>query len=244
MISPLKQFEEEVASNILALGKNQKARECALNFILSTLSQKYSYNFRWLGRPIIQYPQDIVALQEVIWKVKPDLIVETGVAHGGGVIFYASMLELLGRGKVVGVDIKIRSHNLRAIYAHPFSGRIVLIKGSSTDTEVLKKIEKIVSRHKKIMVVLDSLHTHEHVLKELEAYSKFVSRGSYLVVFDTIIEYLPKGIFIGKGWDKGNNPATAVCEFLKKNKRFVADKSIEQKLVISVAPGGYLKRIR
>ena len=225
--------------------KDKKIIELGRLFIKETLKYKYSYNFSWLERPIIQFPQDIIALQEIIWRIKPDLIIETGIAHGGSLIFYASMLELIGgRGKVLGIDIDIRKHNRKEIEKHKMFKRIKMIEGSSVDEKVAKRVEKIVKKHKKVMVCLDSLHTHSHVLKELNLYSRFVSKGSYSVVFDTIIEYMPKGFFKDRPWDKGNNPATAVKEFLKKNKSFIIDKEIDSKLLITSAIGGYLKRIK
>lgn len=243
-ISPIEQFKRERKENIRRLGKDKNLKSLALKFIIDSAKYKYSYNFDWLGRPFIQIPQDMVALQEIIWKTKPDLIIETGIAHGGGLIFYASMLELIGEGEVVGIDIEIREHNRREIERHPLSKRIVMIEGSSTDEKIVKEVQKIVKKHKKVMVCLDSLHTHDHVLKELNIYSKFVTKGNYLVVFDTIIEFLPKGFYKDRPWDKGNNPFTAVKEFLKHNKNFVVDKEIENKLLITCAPGGYLLRIK
>jgi len=243
-MNPVEQFKLERKKNINKVGQNKKLKKIALNFFINSWRQKYSYNFDWLGRPIIQIPQDIVALQEIIWETKPDLIIETGIAHGGSLIFYASMLELIGRGEVLGIDVDIREHNKKEIEKHKMAKRIKMIEGSSTDEKVVKEVEKIGKRHKKVMVCLDSLHTHKHVLKELNLYSKFVTKGSYLVVFDTIIEYFPKGFFKDRPWDKGNNPATAVKAFLKKNKNFIVDKEIENKLLITAAPGGYLKRIK
>jgi len=236
--------EQEKKNNIGKMVKDKKLKFLSRNFIIKSIEHKYSYNFKWLDRPIIQYPQDIVMIQEIIWKVKPDLIIETGIAHGGGLIFYASMLELLEKGEVLGIDINIRKHNRKEIEKHRMFKRIKMIEGSSTDENIVSQVSKIVKKHKQIMVCLDSLHTHEHVLKELNIYSEFVSKGSYLIVFDTIIEYMPKGFFKNRPWDKGNNPATAVKEFLKKNKSFIRDKEIENKLLITVAPKGYLKRIK
>jgi cephalosporin hydroxylase len=211
----------------------------------SSSKYEYSYHFTWLGRPIIQYPQDIIALQEIIWQVKPDLIIETGIAHGGSLIFSASMMELLGgNGHVLGVDIDIREHNRVEIEKHPMSRRITMIQGSSTDPEIIKKVFAEAKNKKKILVVLDSMHTHDHVAQELELYSPLVSSGSYLVVFDTIIEDMPGYSFPDRPWGKGNNPKTAVREFLKKNNRFIIDKEIENKLLITVAPDGYLKCIK
>ncbi len=204
----------------------------------------YSYNFTWLGRPIIQIPQDIIAVQEIIWKVKPDFVIETGVAHGGGVIFYASILELIGgEGKVIGIDVDIRKHNFREILQHPISKRVILLEGDSVDIRLVEKIYEL-CRGKNNIVILDSLHTREHVLKELELYSSLVKKGGYIIVFDTIIEDLPEGMYPDRPWGKGNNPKIAVVEFLEKNKRFVVDKEIERKLWFTVAPSGYLKCIR
>lgn len=205
---------------------------------------EYSYHFTWLGRPIIQFPQDIIALQEIIWQVKPDLIIETGIAHGGGLIFYASMMELLGgNGQVLGIDIDIRAHNRVEIEKHPMFKRISMIQASSTAPEVIKQVEKYVQGKRCVMVCLDSNHSHDHVLKEMQLYSPFVHKGSYLVVLDTIVEDIPK-IAVNRPWGKGNNPKTAVWEFLKTNDRFQADRDIEDKLLITVAPNGYLKCIK
>jgi cephalosporin hydroxylase len=247
MKHPLEIFREERKENVEKLGKSEKLKKLALEFISETAKFKYSYNFDWLGRPFIQLPQDIVAMQEIIWNVKPRLIVETGVAHGGGVIFYGSMLELIGNdGLVVGIDIQIRPWNKEKIEEHPIykKGRIKLIEGSSTDQKVVDEVYKLARERTPVLVCLDSLHTHEHVLKELELYSPLVSKGSYIVVFDTIIEDMPDELFKDRPWGKGNNPKTAVMEFLKKNDRFVPDKEIENKLLITTNPDGYLKCIK
>lgn len=211
-------------------------------------NHEYSYHFSWLGRPIIQYPQDIVAMQEIIWAVKPDLIIETGIAHGGSLIFNASMLALLEacklikKGRVIGIDIDIRKHNKAQIKKHPLANRIKMIQGSSIDESVIKKVGSYAKAFKNILVILDSNHTHEHVLAELNAYSQFVSKGSYCIVLDTIIEDMPVNSFPDRPWGKGNNPKTAVWKFLKGHKEFAIDKSIENKLLITVAPDGYLKK--
>lgn len=206
---------------------------------------RYSYNFTWLGRPIIQFPQDILAIQEIIWQTRPDLIIETGIAHGGSLILSASILELIGGdGEVLGIDIDIREHNRIEIEQHPMYKRIKMLQGSSIDKLIVRQVEKIAAGKKRIMVILDSNHTHDHVRSELELYSPFVTRDSYLVVMDTIIEDMPAGSFPERPWDKNDNPKTAVWEFLKKNDRFVIDKDIENKLLISVAPDGYLKCIK
>jgi cephalosporin hydroxylase len=186
-----------------------------------------------------------MAMQETIWKVKPDLIIETGIAHGGSLIFYASMLELLGgNGCVLGIDIDIREHNRCEIERHPMFKRIKMIQGSSTEESIVKRVYDFAKGVGPILVALDSNHTHEHVLKELNVYSPLVSKGSYLVVFDTVIEDMPEDCFPDRPWGKGNNPKTAVWEFLKTNDRFIVDKEIEDKLLITVAPNGYLKCIK
>lgn len=207
---------------------------------------EYSYHFTWCGLPIIQFPQDIVALQEIIWEVKPDLIIETGVARGGSLIFSASMMQLLGgNGHVLGIDIEIRPHNRTEIEEHPFTKRITLLEGSSVDTEILGKVKEFVKPYKNVLVLLDSNHTHDHVLQELNAYADLVSIGSYCIVYDTVIEDMEDNHWVGKRpWSKGNNPKTAVWEFLKKNSNFEPDLNIDNKLLISVAPHGYLKRLK
>ena len=202
---------------------------------------KYSYNFSWMGRPVIQFPQDLVAMQEIIWRVRPRLIVETGIAHGGSLIFYASMLELLGGdGLVLGVDIDIREHNRREIEAHPMFKRIRMLEGSSIDPQIVAEVHRLAGDRQPVIVTLDSNHTHDHVLAELEAYAGLVHKGSYLVVFDTVIEDLPAGSFPDRPWDKGNNAKTAVHEFLRRTPRFTIDRQTEDKLQITVAPDGYL----
>lgn len=242
-----------------------------LKFITDTLADKYSYNFSWQGRPIIQYPQDVVAMQELVWKVRPDLIIETGIAHGGSLIFSASMLALLDYtdavlkgeplvpGKshraVLGIDIDIREHNREAIKAHPLSGYIRMIQGSSVAPDIVERVRHEAAGFGRILVCLDSNHTHEHVLAELEAYAPLVSQGSYCVVFDTIIDDLGAEAFTERPWGTGNSPKSAVHEYLArleaggytgvdgKNLRFEIDHAIEKRLIITVAPDGYLKRI-
>lgn len=246
-MSDLRNFARERLRNIRKLGSDKKLRQLALKFLAQSSKYKYSYNFDWLGLPIIQFPQDIMAMQEIIWKVKPDLIIETGVARGGSIIFYASLLEMLGgKGKVVGIDIDIRQHNKKRIMSHPLyksKKRIILLEGSSTDSRVLEKVRKIARGKKRILICLDSDHTHDHVIKELELYSPLVSKGSYIVVFDTDIEQLPASLFVGKPYSKGNSPQIAADVFLAKNNNFIADKQITDKFLITVATGGYLKRI-
>ena len=182
-------------------------------------------------------------MQEILWDVQPDLIVETGIAHGGSLIYYASLCELMGHGEVLGIDIDIRPHNRDAIEAHPMFKRIQLLQGSSTDPVTVAKVNAIAAG-KKVLVVLDSNHSHDHVLAELQAYAPLVSTGSYCVVFDTVVEDLPRGLYPDRPWDVGNNPKTAVHEYLRKDDRFEIDRDIEAKIQITVAPDGYLRRIR
>jgi len=238
-------FEIEKKENIKKLGKDDDVKSISKKWIEKVSKYNYSYNFTWMDRPIIQFPQDIIALQEIVWKIKPDLIIETGIARGGSLIFSASMLELIGNnGTVIGIDVDIRKHNKIEIEKHPMYKRIVLMEGSSIELAIIQKIRKFIKEKSKVMVILDSNHTHKHVLKELKLYSSFVTKGSYLVIFDTIIEDLPDDFFPNRPWGKGNNPKTAVKEFLKNTNRFVVDKDIENKLQITVAPDGYLKCIK
>jgi len=253
-------FELEVQQRIASNAENETLKTHAQAFMCASTIPKYSYNFFWLGRPIIQYPQDIIAIQEIVWSVKPDLIIETGIAHGGSLMLSASMLALLDMAdaiekgasfdprqsnrKVVGVDIEIRPHNRTAIQAHPMISRIQMIEGSSVDPDVIEQVRHASRGHDRIMVCLDSNHTHDHVLAELKAYAVLVSVGSYCVVFDTGIEDLPEHYYADRPWGKGNNPKTAVLEFLKSHTEFQIDKSIEHKLLITAAPDGYLRRVR
>ena len=240
------QFNNEKEENIKALGKDKKLVDLGLQFLIETAPKKYSYNFSWMGRPIIAYPQDMIAMQELIWEIKPDLIIETGIAHGGSLVYYASLLELIGGdGLVLGLDIDIRKHNKDLIEQHPMSKRIQMIEGDSTAKEIAIQVYEIAKNKKTVMVCLDSNHTHDHVLKELQLYAHLTTLGSYCVVFDTVVEDMPKDWNWGeRSWGVGNNPRTAVWEFLKENKSFVINKQIDNKLLISVAPDGYLKRIK
>ena len=219
-------------------------------FLRYSIEKRYSYNFKWMGRPIIQYPQDIIAVQELIWDIKPDLIIETGVAHGGSAVFFASLLELnaLSGGpkdaEVWCVEIDLRSHNREAIVAHPMYPRLKIFDGSSVDEKIATVIAEKASKCHRVMVVLDSNHTHDHVIGELNIYAPLVTVGSYCVVFDTVIEDLEGVEFVDRPWGKGNNPKTAIAEFLKANSDFEVDRAIDEKLLISAAPGGYLKRVK
>lgn len=240
-MNPIEEFKEEVRRNIAGLAGDKDVQALSRIWIREIARHRYAYNFTWLGRPVIQFPQDMMAIQELIWSIKPDVVIETGVAHGGSILFSASMLELVGgEGYVIGIDIDIRKHNRTEIEAHPLSRRVRLIEGSSVDDAVVSQVRKMVGEGKKVLVILDSNHTHEHVLRELELFSPFVGEGSYLVVYDTLIEDMPLDLVGDRPWGPGNNPKTAVWEFLETNKRFKIDKDLEAKLSITVAPDGYL----
>jgi cephalosporin hydroxylase len=203
---------------------------------------RYSYRWSWMGRPVIQYPQDMLAMQEIIWAVKPDLIVETGIAHGGSLVYYASLQRAFGiDGLVVGVDVEIRPHNRAALEAHPMIGGIRLIEGSSVDPAIVAQVRDLARGRERVLVTLDSNHTHAHVRQELDLYSPLVTAGSYLVVFDTAVEDLPKSFFPDRPWGPGDNPKTAVREFLRGDPRFEVDRELEARLAVSVAPEGYLR---
>lgn len=245
-MNPIEEFENQKLKNIFELGADKELKNAGLKFLIDTASKKYSYNFSWMGRPIIAYPQDMIAMQELIWEIKPDLIIESGIAHGGSLVYYASLLELNGGdGFVLGLDIDIRKHNRDLIENHPMSKRIQMIEGDSISKEVAEKVYEIAKGKKRIIVCLDSNHTHEHVLKELQLYANLTSVGSYCVVFDTVVEDMPADWDWGsRSWGVGNNPKTAVYEFLKNNDYFIIDKNIDNKILISVAPDGYLKRVK
>jgi cephalosporin hydroxylase len=228
---------------IAAMSADAAMAASAADFMRKSIDHRYSYNFSWLGVPIIQYPQDIMALQELMWADRPDLVIETGVAHGGSAVFFASMLELLGGGKVVAIDIDIRSHNRAVIESHPLAKRIELVEGSSTDAAVVAFVAERVHAARSVLVVLDSNHTHAHVARELDLYSPFVKRGGHIAVLDTIVEQLP-GPFAGRPWGPGNSPGSAVEAFLAKNDRFTVDGGLSDKLLITVAPGGYLRCVK
>ena len=244
------EFEREVAQRIDANGADQPLQAAARDFMTASIAARYSYNFSWLGRPIIQYPQDIVVMQALIWSLQPDLIVETGIAHGGSLIFSASMLELNAAcggpqdARVVGVDIDIRPHNRAAIEAHPMMRRITMIEGSSVAPEVVAAVRSHAAGKKSVLVCLDSNHTHDHVLAELEAYAPMTTAGSYCVVFDTIVEDLPKALSGARPWGPGDNPKTAARRFLAGHPEFEIDRRIDHQVLIGVAPQGYLRRVR
>lgn len=246
----VKQFEAEKAARIEAYGKDIEFQKRSRDWLEESMRKYYVYNFSWLGRPIIQNPIDMVAMQEIIWEIKPDLIIETGIAHGGSLIFSASMLVLNAAcggpddAEVLGIDIDIRAHNRKAIEEHPLSKRITMIEGSSIDPEVIAQVKEKAKGKKRILVCMDSNHTHDHVLAELEAYAPLTSVGSYCVVFDTFVEDVPADVFQNRPWHPGNSPKTAVWEYLKTHPEFEIDKSIQHKLLITLVPDGYLKRVR
>ena len=267
----IESFQKQVCQNLAGLTADQEMRDLSNVWLRHTIKHQYSYNFTCLGRPIIQYPQDMIAIQELIWRVQPDLIIETGIAHGGSLILSASMLALLdycdaaaqnktlnildSQRKVIGIDIDIRQHNREAVEAHPLAHKIKMIQGSSIANEVIEEVGLMARDYKRVMLFLDSNHTHDHVLAELEAYAPLVSRGSYCCVFDTIVEDLPKELYKNRPWGPGNNPKTAVWEYLRRLNDahqhgdkdvpiFEIDKNIQNKLLITVAPDGYLKRVR
>lgn len=253
-------FNRQCAKEAQDMSSDHVLRAKTSEWVIAVAPYKYTHHFKWLGLPIIQFPQDMLAMQELIWEVKPDLIIETGVARGGSLIFYASMLALIdyreaaeagkaldpktSRRRVLGLDIDIRAHNRDAIGAHPLAHKIDMLQGSSIAPTITAKVYEYAKGYERILLCLDSNHTYEHVLAELEAYAPLVSQDSYCVVFDTIIEDMPDDMFPDRPWGKGNNPKTAVWEFLKTHPEFEVDKGIEHKLLITSAPDGYLKRIR
>jgi cephalosporin hydroxylase len=257
-------FNRECIKNINEQGNDINLKLKTIDYLKELDKYKYAYNFTWLGRPIIQLPQDIYTIQELIWKIKPDLIIETGIAHGGSLIMSASILALLdycegysienssGR-QVIGIDIEIRSHNKKAIEDHVLYPLIQMIEGSSIDYNIIKQVEEIINersyydkekqiRHPIIMIFLDSNHSHKHVLAELESYAPLVSIGSYCIVFDTLIDDIQNNN--EHRWGINNNPKTAIHEFLLRNNNFEIDKNIENKLLLTCAPNGFLKRIK
>lgn len=259
-MSDQEQFRKECAEEIQNQGANAAFQSATKEWFDQSVRAKYSYHFEWMGLPIIQYPQDIVAVQEILWRIKPDVIIETGIARGGSLVFHASMLDLIAASggnpdaKVIGVDIDIREHNRAAIAAHPMSKRIEMIQGSSISPEVHAKVLDSMGSAKTVLVSLDSNHTRDHVLKELRLYAPLVSRGSYCIVFDTVIEDMPQDVFGQRPWKRGNSPKNAVADYLKGLSdtavvgadgaalQFEVDQSIDNKILISVAPGGFLQR--
>lgn len=254
------EHQRSVIENVKALAEDHELARLSSEWINQGAPNRYSYNFEWLGRPIIQYPQDIVCLQELIWTIRPNVIVETGIAHGGSLILSASMLALLDMcdaisnntplalrapsRQVIGVDIDIRAHNRAAIEAHPLSRYITMIEGSSLDPATIQQVHSAAGNRGATLVCLDSNHTHDHVLAELSAYAPLVTPDSYCVVFDTIIEDMAADMHPDRPWGQGNNPKTAVWEFLKSHSEFEIDREIQQRLQITAVPDGYLRRVR
>jgi cephalosporin hydroxylase len=237
-------FKSEKEARIKSFTVDEEFREATSKWRAMALERKYMNNFSWLGRPLIQFPGDVMAVQELIFAIRPTVVIETGVAHGGSLILSSSMLKLNGiDGKVIGVDIEIRPHNRDAIQNHRHSDLITLYEGSSTDPKIVEQIKSNVSPADTVMVFLDSNHTHDHVLAELNAYSDMVSVGSYLVVFDTHVEDMPDDyVWLNRPWGKGNNPKTAVLEWIKNNDNFEIDNDIENQVLITSAPDGFLYR--
>lgn len=259
-MNPIDAFQEDVARNIRQLRDDRDIHALSRIWSRETNRYNYTYNFAWLGRPIIQYPQDVFAMQELIWDIRPDLIIETGIAHGGSIIFSASMLAMLdmteaieegrtidpaqSKRRVLGIDLDIRDHNRAAIDAHPMASRIHMIEGSSIAADTIRQVDEFAADYQRVLICFDSNHTHEHVLAELQGYQHLVQAGSYIVVFDGLIEYMPRGSFPDRPWEVGDNPLTAVHAFLKENDRFEIDRDLEAKLSITVAPDGYLKCVK
>ena len=258
--NPIEQFEKERNERIVDYAKDTAFQILSRDWLRVSMQKKYVYNIDWLGRPIIQYPQDMVAMQDIVWTVRPDLIIETGIAHGGSLVLSASLLAMLdmcdaieegvmldprqSQRQVIGVDIDIREHNRAAIEAHPMSSRIKMIQGSSVASETIDAVHQAASGFNCVMVCLDAMHTHQHVLAELNAYAPLVTAGSYCVVFDTFVEDMPPRFFDDRPWDVGNNPKTAVLEWLKTHTEFEVNESWQSRLQITVAPSGFLYRKR
>ncbi len=244
MKNEIKKFIKERSKEINKMLKDKAFFNLSRKWLARSIFYKYNYNYTWLGRPIIKYPDDIVVMQEVLHKVKPDIVIETGIAHGGSIIFTASILKMIGKKnfKVIGIDVDIRKHNLKEIKRSIVYKYLNLIEGSSIDKEVFNKVKKKIGKNKKILVILDSDHSHKHVIEELKLYSSLVSKNSYIILPDTYIDFMPKNTF--KRWEVGNNTYTALIEFLKKNKNFKIDYEINKKSLISEAIKGYIKKIK
>ena len=241
-------FEKRNKRFVDSMSKDPIVKKLSDKWLIACHKYEYSYHFTWLGLPIIQYPQDIIAIQEIIWKVKPDLVIETGIARGGSLLLSASILELIGHGTVLGIDVDIREFNKKNTKKSHLIKRISMIQGSSTDKKVVNQVKKFAKGKKRILIFLDSDHSFEHVLTELKSYSSLIKKGSYIVVFDTAIENFSKNWLkkhgINRPWNKTNNPKMAVKEFLKINKRFKIDTHIEKKLLVTVAQKGFLKCVK
>lgn len=260
MSDPTQQFAQERRQQIASYPKDEGFTAQSQAWLEASMRRRYVYNYDWLGRPIIQYPQDMVAIQELVWSTRPDLIIETGIAHGGSLVLSASLLTMLdycdavqagtaldpkaSKRKVLGLDIDIRSHNREAIESHPLAHKIDMIQGSSISPETIAKVHAYARGYQRVMVCLDSNHTHEHVLAELRAYAPLTTPGCYCVVFDTFVEDMPVDLFPDRPWAPGDNPKTAVHAYLKEQSVFEIDVAIPNKLQVTVAPDGFLKRVR
>lgn len=240
-----KQFENMRLKMARKMAADAKLNKNALKVLIKADYYNWIHQTNWLGQPILQLPQDMFALQEIIYKTRPEYIIELGVAWGGSLLFYSTLMEVLGGKKIIGVDIYLPSSLKKRLNSYDrVSQRIVLIKGSSVEEATVKKIKRIIGNSKKTLVILDSNHTHEHVLRELRIYSQFIGKGYYLVCTDTIIEDIPEQKHRPRPWGLGNNPKTALRQFLRENKSFKIDKEIKNKLLLSCNPDGYLFRYK
>lgn len=258
-MNPIEQFQDERRARLQSYAQDSDFSALSRDWLQASMQRQYVYNFDWLGRPIIQYPQDMVAMQDLVWRVRPDLIIETGIAHGGSLVLSASLLAMLdmcdaieagtvfdprqSRRKVLGIDIDIRPHNRAAIEAHPMASRIAMVQGSAIASDVVAQVQAFAKDYRRVMVCLDSMHTHAHVLAELEAYAPLVTPGSYCVVFDTFVDDMPPGFFVDRPWDVGDNPKTAVRQWLPSHPEFEIDAEMENRLQVTVAPQGFLRRV-
>lgn len=245
MSDPIQEFKEQVRDEIKDISESEHLNKISREWMVDSYRHNYSYHFKWMGRPVIQMPQDIVAMQEILWEMKPDVIIETGIAHGGSIILYASLMQMMGLpGKVIGVDIDIREHNRKEIDAHPMREHMELIEGSSIDEVTLEKVADLAEGATNPLVILDSNHTHDHVLSELQMYSPFVKKGGYLVVYDTVVDHMPEDFYPDRPWKVGDSPMSALKAFMQENDRFEIDQEICAKLLLTAAPDGYLKCIK
>jgi len=237
-------FEAKKRETAQAQYKDEKLQRMALDLLVESDRYGYGYQWSWLGMPVIQLPPDIIATQEIIWETQPDVIIETGIAWGGSVVMYASLQQLIGKGKTIAVDRVLPDDNIEKIKNYPFADRIHLLHGSSTDPEIVQTISSMIEPDDKVMVLLDSNHTHEHVLDELRLYAPLVTPGQYLVVSDTIVEDIPAQEHRPRSWGPGNNPKTALWEYLKETDRFEEDPYVNAKLLTTFTPNGYMKRVK
>lgn len=261
--TPLEQYKQDMHDRVAAYPEREGLQRASRDFFeeIGIGKADYVYNFFWMGVPLIQIPQDVQAMQEMIWEAKPDLIIETGIAWGGSLMFSASMLavlescDLVEKPQVLGIDIDIRPHNKANILAHPLSKYITMFEGSSIDAGMIERVRDFAKGYKRVLLCLDSNHTHDHVLAELRAYAPLVSEGSYIMVGDTVIEDAPEGMVSARPWGKGNSPKSAVWVYLDELElaqpkdvegrplKFVLDKELEHKIALTGSPDGYLKRL-